>query len=115
MAPRTASGSGSGGEIGDQKAQMGSYGCRTIGEVFQGRGFSIYFPSFFSFLAIVNEVSILAALSHPNIARLIGFVEHAQKGDAWIISPWEENGNVREFLQAGEWDIPERISLVSSI
>lgn len=54
----------------------------------------------------------MATLSHPNIIALFGFVEDMQKGDAWIILPWEPNGNVREFLQSGEWDIPERISLV---
>ena len=61
----------------------------------------------------MNEISLMAPLSHSNIIALFGFVEDFQKGDAWIILPWEANGNVREFLQSGEWDIPERISLVS--
>ena len=55
----------------------------------------------------------MASLSHPNIIRFVGFVEDMEKGDAWIVLPWEANGNVREFLASGEWDIPERISLVS--
>lgn len=54
----------------------------------------------------------MATLCHPNIIALVGFVEDIEKGDAWIVLPWQENGNVREFLQSGEWDIPERISLV---
>ena len=54
----------------------------------------------------------MARLSHPHIITLLGFVEDMQNGDAWIILPWEANGNVREFLQSGEWDIPERIFLV---
>ncbi|KIO22995.1 hypothetical protein M407DRAFT_78619, partial [Tulasnella calospora MUT 4182] len=54
-------------------------------------------------------------LSHPNIIKLIGFVEDMQKGDAWIVLPWEANGNVREFLQSGEWDIPERLSLIKDV
>ncbi|KIO20587.1 hypothetical protein M407DRAFT_81401 [Tulasnella calospora MUT 4182] len=58
--------------------------------------FALLIPCHQSF---VNELSIRTALSHPNIAQFIGFVEDAQKGDAWIVSPWEENGNVREFLQ----------------
>lgn len=33
---------------------------------------------------------------------------------AWVILPWESNGNVREFLASGEWEIPERVSLVSA-
>lgn len=51
--------------------------------------------------------------AHPNIVQLFGFVEDMKTGVAWIAIPWEANGNVREFLQSGEWDIPERISLVS--
>ncbi|KIO32560.1 hypothetical protein M407DRAFT_50041, partial [Tulasnella calospora MUT 4182] len=58
------------------------------------------------------ELSLMASLAHPNIIGFIGFVEETKKGDAWIILPWEVNGNVRDFLQSGEWDIPERISLV---
>lgn len=57
----------------------------------------------------------MATLSHPNIVHLVGFVEDMQKRDAWIIVPWEENGNVRDFLQSGEWDIPERVSLVGNV
>ncbi|KIO32102.1 hypothetical protein M407DRAFT_54856, partial [Tulasnella calospora MUT 4182] len=49
--------------------------------------------------AFVNELSLMAELSHPNIVKLIGFAEDMQKGDAWIVLPWEANGNVREFLQ----------------
>lgn len=55
----------------------------------------------------------MASLSHPNIIEFLGFVEDMDKGDAWIVLPWEANGNVREFLESGEYDIPERISLVS--
>ncbi|KAG9024433.1 hypothetical protein FS837_005367, partial [Tulasnella sp. UAMH 9824] len=64
------------------------------------------------FKHFVNELSLMAGLSHPNIIEFLGFVEDTAKGDAWIILPWKPNGNVREFLQSGEWDIPERVSLV---
>ncbi|KAG9024058.1 hypothetical protein FS837_005481, partial [Tulasnella sp. UAMH 9824] len=64
------------------------------------------------FKSFVHEVSLMTKLSHPNIVDLVGFVENMDKGDAWIILQWEENGNVREFLQSGQWDIPERISLI---
>ena len=67
----------------------------------------------FPYQAFVNELSIMASLSHPNIIEFFGFVEDMEKGDAWIVLPWEPNGNVREFLASGEWDIPERVSLVS--
>ncbi|KAG9044953.1 hypothetical protein FS837_007250 [Tulasnella sp. UAMH 9824] len=67
------------------------------------------------FKSFVNEVGLMASLSHPNIIEFLGFVEDMEKGDAWIIVPWENNGNVREFLQSGEWDIPERISLIKDV
>lgn len=55
----------------------------------------------------------MKSLAHPNIVKFVGFVEDEEKGDAWIVSPWESNGNIREFLGSGEWHIPERVSLVS--
>ncbi|KAG8961306.1 hypothetical protein FRC00_012661, partial [Tulasnella sp. 408] len=67
------------------------------------------------FKSFVNELSLMAELSHPNIIELVGFVEDMEKYDAWIVLPWEANGNVREFLQSGEWDIPERISLIKDV
>lgn len=57
----------------------------------------------------------MKSLSHPNIIKVVGFVEDMGKGHAWMILPWEGNGNVREFLQSGEWDIPEQMSLVSEL
>ncbi|KIO21337.1 hypothetical protein M407DRAFT_54667, partial [Tulasnella calospora MUT 4182] len=60
----------------------------------------------------VHEVEILAGLSHENIVRLIGFVEQLEQGEAWIVLSWHPNGNVRDFLTTGEWEIPERISLI---
>ncbi|KIO21328.1 hypothetical protein M407DRAFT_29046 [Tulasnella calospora MUT 4182] len=60
----------------------------------------------------VNEVEILAGLSHDNVVRLIGFVEQLEQGEAWLILCWHPNGNVGEFLAKGEWEIPERISLI---
>lgn len=57
----------------------------------------------------------MAPLSHPNIIEFLGFVEDMDKGHAWIILPWQANGNVRDFLRSSEWDIPERVSLVRLI
>lgn len=51
-------------------------------------------------------------LSHPHIIKILGFVEDIQKGIAWLVLPWETNGNVREFLLSGRWELPERVSLV---
>ncbi|KAG8899497.1 hypothetical protein FRC01_010492, partial [Tulasnella sp. 417] len=62
----------------------------------------------------VREVDVMAQLSHDNIVKLIGFVEELHEGDwkAWIIMAWEPNGNVSEFLATGDWEIPERVSLI---
>lgn len=61
----------------------------------------------------VHEVETLAGLSHENVIRLIGFAEELEHGKAWIVLSWHPNGNVSEFLATGDWEIPERISLVS--
>ncbi|KIO17802.1 hypothetical protein M407DRAFT_32524 [Tulasnella calospora MUT 4182] len=63
----------------------------------------------------VNELRLLDKLSHPNIAKIIGFVEDVEKSIAWLIFPWEDNGNLREFLRSGTWEIPERVSLILDV
>ncbi|KIO20728.1 hypothetical protein M407DRAFT_45985, partial [Tulasnella calospora MUT 4182] len=62
-----------------------------------------------------HEVCLLNDLSHPRIVKLIGFVEDARSGIAWIILPWEKNGNLREFILSGNWQLPERISLIHDV
>lgn len=62
----------------------------------------------------MHEVEVLAGLLHKNIIRLIGFAEELESGEAWIILSWKSNGDLRKFLATGSWEIPERISLVSS-
>ncbi|KIO19025.1 hypothetical protein M407DRAFT_31309, partial [Tulasnella calospora MUT 4182] len=34
---------------------------------------------------------------------------------AWLVFPWEDNGNLREFLRSGTWEIPERVSLIRDV
>ncbi|KIO23197.1 hypothetical protein M407DRAFT_27345 [Tulasnella calospora MUT 4182] len=60
----------------------------------------------------LHEVEILVGLSHKNIVQLIGFVEDLEHDKAWIVLSWEPNGNVRQFLSSGKWEIPERMSLI---
>ncbi|KAG8933550.1 hypothetical protein FRC00_013071, partial [Tulasnella sp. 408] len=59
----------------------------------------------------VQEVEMLAGLYHVNIVQLVGFLEDLDRDKAWIVLSWESNGNVREFLASGQWEIPERLSL----
>ncbi|KAG8984224.1 hypothetical protein FRB90_005474, partial [Tulasnella sp. 427] len=63
----------------------------------------------------LREVEILSKLSHEHIISMIGFVEDFEQDKAWIVMPWEPNGNVREFLASGKWEIPERISLIQDM
>ncbi|KIO29226.1 hypothetical protein M407DRAFT_21622 [Tulasnella calospora MUT 4182] len=65
--------------------------------------------------AFVHELRVLDKLSHPHIAKIIGFVEDIQSGIAWMIFPWEAKGNIREFLSSGAWEIPERVSLIQDV
>ncbi|KAG8979853.1 hypothetical protein FRB90_007872 [Tulasnella sp. 427] len=62
-----------------------------------------------------NELHIMEQLSHPNIVKIIGFVEDIDTQVAWLVTPWEANGNLREFLRSGDWDMPERVSLIKDV
>ncbi|KIO17469.1 hypothetical protein M407DRAFT_32856 [Tulasnella calospora MUT 4182] len=62
----------------------------------------------------LRESEFLVKLSHPNIVKLEGFVEDPSAQKVWLIFPWEEYGNLRDYLASGEWEVPERISLVRS-
>ncbi|KIO15594.1 hypothetical protein M407DRAFT_86941 [Tulasnella calospora MUT 4182] len=61
------------------------------------------------------EVNILAGLSHPNIIKLLGFLENFEIGNACMVFTWEDNGNVQQFLATKACDIPERISLIKDV
>ncbi|KAG8939157.1 hypothetical protein FRC04_006941 [Tulasnella sp. 424] len=65
--------------------------------------------------SFVGEVDILAGLSHPNIVKLLGFLEDLENGEACMIFAWEENGNVQQFLAKRKCDVPERVSLVKDV
>ncbi|KIO28175.1 hypothetical protein M407DRAFT_22654 [Tulasnella calospora MUT 4182] len=65
--------------------------------------------------AFVREIGIVASIRHPNIVRLLGFVEDIQGRIAWMIFPWEANGNIREFLSSRRLTVPERISLINDV
>ncbi|KAG9050170.1 hypothetical protein FS837_007284 [Tulasnella sp. UAMH 9824] len=65
--------------------------------------------------SLARELDLLKSLSHENIVKPIGFVEDAKDGIAWIILPWENNGNLREFLQSADWEFQERVALIHDV
>lgn len=67
------------------------------------------------FDTFANQVRIMGDVSHPNIGKFLGFVEDETQNIAWLLSRWEENGNLREFIASGDWGIPERIFLAQDI
>ncbi|KAG9019835.1 hypothetical protein FRB90_003424 [Tulasnella sp. 427] len=66
-------------------------------------------------LLAVREIEVLSDLSHANIIKLTGFVDDIAKNIVWLVFPWEENGNVRDFLTGVNLEIPERISLIDDV
>lgn len=65
--------------------------------------------------SLARELYLLKSLSHKNIMKPIGFVEDTEDGIAWIILPWENNGNLREFIQSADWEFQERVALVCRV
>ncbi|KIO16363.1 hypothetical protein M407DRAFT_86092, partial [Tulasnella calospora MUT 4182] len=63
----------------------------------------------------LRESKVVLELSHPNIVKLEGFVADLSKNVVWLVFPWEENGNLKDFLAAGDWEVPERISLIYDV
>ncbi|KIO26918.1 hypothetical protein M407DRAFT_23856 [Tulasnella calospora MUT 4182] len=54
-------------------------------------------------------------MSHENIITLEGFVEDLRNDRIWLIFPWEDNGNLKDFVASRNWEIPERISLIGDV
>lgn len=63
---------------------------------------------------MARELRFLSGLSHPDFTKLAGFVESPSPCAASLDFPWMKDENVREFLLAGPWKIPEQISIVSA-
>ncbi|KIO33790.1 hypothetical protein M407DRAFT_17396 [Tulasnella calospora MUT 4182] len=63
----------------------------------------------------LREAGILVELSHKNVIELEGLVEDLSGGRIWLIFPWEEHGNLKDFVASQDWEIPERISLIDDV
>ncbi|KIO31392.1 hypothetical protein M407DRAFT_67991 [Tulasnella calospora MUT 4182] len=63
----------------------------------------------------LREAEFLVKLSHKNIIKLEGFAEDVSKQLIWLVFPWEDNGTLKDFVAAADWEIPERISLINDV
>lgn len=64
--------------------------------------------------ALIRELRVWAPLTHPNILSVTGFHLADDHSQAWLISPWEEQGNLYTYLKNQELSRKELLSLVSS-
>ncbi|KAG8915787.1 hypothetical protein FRC00_013986 [Tulasnella sp. 408] len=49
---------------------------------------------------------------HPGIATFLGFYADFNRSEAWLLSSWEANGNVSEFVKEHTLEVPEKLSLI---
>ncbi|KAG9041737.1 hypothetical protein FS837_011821 [Tulasnella sp. UAMH 9824] len=61
----------------------------------------------------LREAEFLVKLSHENIVKLEGFVEDVSEEVIWLVFPWEDNGNLKDFVALHDWAVPERLSLIN--
>lgn len=63
---------------------------------------------------ICREALVWASAQHNNVLEFLGFHFTIQDNTftAWLVCPWMENGNVREYLDKRRWEIVERLKLV---
>lgn len=65
--------------------------------------------------ALVREMRVWEDLKHKNILPLRGFCLRDDHSLAWLISPWEEQGNLSGYLKKDEPSQRIRLRLVSEI
>ncbi|KIO17340.1 hypothetical protein M407DRAFT_32991 [Tulasnella calospora MUT 4182] len=63
----------------------------------------------------IREADFLAGTAHRNIVELEGFVEDVSESTIWLVFPWADNGNLRDFIASYTCEIPERISLIDDV
>ncbi|KIO32716.1 hypothetical protein M407DRAFT_66312, partial [Tulasnella calospora MUT 4182] len=63
----------------------------------------------------LREADFLADFNHENIVELYGFVEDLPESRVWLVFPWEENGNLKDFAASRDWEIPERVWLINDV
>ncbi|KAG8902478.1 hypothetical protein FRC01_009570, partial [Tulasnella sp. 417] len=62
--------------------------------------------------AFTKEVLVWSSLlTHPGIAKFLGFYADFENSEAWLVSPWEPYGNITDFISRRELEVPEKLSL----
>ncbi|KAG8908157.1 hypothetical protein FRB99_008700 [Tulasnella sp. 403] len=62
-------------------------------------------------LALVQELDVWTKLNHPNILPLLGFHLSSGLNEAWLVSPYESNGNIFEYLERTQLGLDGRLEL----
>ncbi|KIO27633.1 hypothetical protein M407DRAFT_23066 [Tulasnella calospora MUT 4182] len=63
--------------------------------------------------AFTKEMLVWSQLKgHAGVAKFLGFYADFRGGEAWLLSPWEPNGSVSEFIRSHSLEVPEKLSLV---
>lgn len=65
--------------------------------------------------ALARELRIWANLDHPNVLSFTGYYLDVNGAVAWLMSPYMENGNIREHLRRSQPDFHTRIALVHDL
>lgn len=64
--------------------------------------------------SLARELDVWSKLSHPNILKLEGFyIDEHWLTDAWIATPWQDQGNISKYLEATRPALEIRLKLVS--
>lgn len=61
---------------------------------------------------LAREVNIWARFEHPNLLPLIGFCLDEEMTTASLISPYEANGHIADYLEKNQSDERTRLQLV---
>lgn len=57
-------------------------------------------------------MKLVAAISHQNIVGLVGFHLSTDMEDAWLVTDWQANGVVIDYIAATQPSIERRLELV---
>ncbi|KIO29801.1 hypothetical protein M407DRAFT_226329 [Tulasnella calospora MUT 4182] len=64
--------------------------------------------------AFTREMLVWSSLeAHPGIAKFLGFYADFKRSEAWLLSPWEQNGNVSEFIKAHNLEVYDTINALN--